>query len=109
MTSQVIGGAASALLVLALLVSGCRGNEEERIQAQPRTAPVKVAKRIPNLIGMPYAEARAKFLQRGGAVVKARFRPSSEPRGTVIEQQPPAGERFIHSIELVVSRPLDER
>lgn len=105
----VIGAATCLLLLLPLAISGCRGNEEQRLRAQPRTAPVKVAKRIPNLIGMTYEEARARFLKAGGAVVRAKPTPSPKPRGTVIGQQPPPGERFTHSIELVVAHPLDER
>ena len=105
----VIGAATCLLLLLSLAISGCRGNEEQRLRAQPRTAPVKVAKRIPNLIGMTYEDARARFLKAGGAVVRAKPTPSPKPRGTVIGQQPPPGERFTHSIELVVAHPLDER
>lgn len=70
---------------------------------------MKGAKRVPDLIGMTYEDARARFLHAGGELVRARPKPSFEPPGTVIEQQPPPGERFIHSIELVVARPLGER
>ena len=64
---------------------------------------------MPNLVGMTYGEARAAFLQNGGVLVKSRSKASQQTRGTVIDQQPPPGERFIHSIELVIARPLDER
>ncbi len=99
--------AASLLTVVSLLVSGCRG-DEDRLGAQPRTAPVNAAKRVPDLVGMTYEDARAQFLQAGGELVRAEPTASSEPPGTVIEQRPAPGERFIHSIELVTARPLGE-
>ncbi len=104
-----LGAAACLLIVPILLLSGCRGNDEQRLRAQPRTAPAEGAKRVPNLIGMTYGDARARFLQAGGELVRAKPKRSSEPPGTVIEQQPPPGERFIHVIELVIARPLGER
>ena len=104
----MVAAASSGLLVLALLFSGCRGNEEQRV-GHARTAPGKVAKTVPNLIGMPYKEAKTRFLQAGGELVRAKPKASSEARDTVIGQQPPPGERFIHSIELVVARPFHER
>ncbi len=106
---MTIGPATSLLVMLALLVSGCRGAEEQRIQTDRPQAPAKETKRVPNLIGMTQAEAEAKFLQMGGALVRAKFETSRRPHGTVIEQQPQPGERFIHSIELVISRPVEER
>ncbi len=105
---RTISIAATCAVALVVLLGGCRGTERQEAGERP-SPPRDPIKRIPDLVGMDYQRARASFLQAGGEVVKRRPELSAERPGTVIAQQPPAGERFTHAIELFVARSRSAR
>ena len=95
--------AATCVVVVVALLAGCQGTERQEAGERP-PSPRDPIKRIPDLVGTDYERAKTSFLQAGGEVVKRKPELSAEQAGTVIAQQPPAGERFTHAIELVVAR-----